>query len=110
MSPGGILYSLSLALSLLCFVVLSVMLGYESIFLAPVPLILSFSVNFVARAVCDKDFKNWNLGRKITHCLLASIFPVASPRPSNEVNKLSFKFTLFVFILHFYFLILSANI
>ena len=52
-SLGGILHSLSLILSLLSFVVISVMLGYKTIFLAPVPLIVTFAIIFVAKAIPD---------------------------------------------------------
>ena len=87
-SLGGILHSLSLILSLLSFVVVSVMLGYKTVYLAPVPLIVTFAIVFVAKAVSDDDFKTWTLGRKAKHCLVASIFPISSPRPSQEVRVL----------------------
>merc|ERR1712126_66669 len=81
---GGILHSLSFILSLLSFVVISVMLGYKTIFLAPVPLIVTFAIIFVAKAISDEDFKSWSLSHKAKHCLVASIFPISSPRPSQE--------------------------
>ena len=96
MSLGGFLHSLSLTLSLLCFVVVSVMLGYKTVFLAPVPLIITFTIIFVAKSILDDDFKTWSYGRKATHCLVASIFPISSPRPSHEVNNSILHNILFV--------------
>ena len=84
LSLGGILHSLSFALGLFCFVVVSVMLGYKTVFLCPVPLSVTFAITFVAKAVHDADFKSRSLGGQATHCLVASIFPISSPRPSLE--------------------------
>ena len=96
-SLGGILRSLSFALSLFTFVVVSVMLGYKTVFLAPVPLIVTFTIIFLAKAAYDDDFKTWSFGRKVSHCLVASIFPISSPRPSFEVRILISKFCLEIF-------------
>ena len=87
LSLGGILNSFSLFLSLLNFVFLSVMLGYMSIFLAPVPLIVTSATIFVAKSVVDHEFRAWRLGPKLTHCLLASIFPLTTPSPKQEVHS-----------------------
>ena len=87
-STGGFLHSLSFVLSLLSFVVVSVMLGYKTVFLAPVPLILAFTVVFVAKSFDDEDFKTWSFSLKATHCLVASIFPITSPRPASQVLNL----------------------
>ena len=94
-SLGGILHSLSFALSLFCFVVVSVMLGYKTVFLSPVPLIVTFAITFVAKAVLDEDFKTRSLGGKATHCLVASVFPVSSPRPTLQVKVLKLFFFFF---------------
>ena len=97
MSLGGILHSLSFALSLFTFVVVSVMLGYKTVFLAPVPLIFTFAIIALAKTAYDDDFKTWSFGRKVSHCLVASIFPISSPRPSLEVRILISKFCLEIF-------------
>ena len=71
------------------------MLGYQSIFLVPVPLIVTSATIFVAKSVSDRQFRTWMLGPKVTHCLLASIFPVTTPRPKQEVHS---KICLLIFI------------
>ena len=83
-SLGGILHSLSLALSLLPFVVMSVMLGYKSVYLSPIPLIVTFAIIFLAKSVFDEEFNTWRLIHRAKHCLVASIFPTSSPRPARQ--------------------------
>ena len=84
-TAGGILHSLSFASSLFSFVVVSVVLGYKTVFLAPVPLIVTSTIIFVAKFFGDDDFKTWSFSSKATHCLVASIFPITSPRPAPQV-------------------------
>ena len=86
-SLGGILNTISLFLSLLNFVFVSVMLGYKSIFLLPLPLVVLSIATFVAKSVADREFRTWCLGPKLTHCLLASIFPVTTPKSKYEVDS-----------------------
>ena len=87
LTRGGVLNSISLFLSLLPFVCVSVMFGYQSIFLAPLPLVVTSAMIFVAKSLSDRQFRTWMLGPKVTHCLLASIFPVTTPRPKQEVHS-----------------------
>ena len=69
-TAGGILHNLSFASSLLSFVVVSVVLGYKTVFLAPVPLIVTSTIIFVAKFFDDEDFKTWSFSSKATHCLV----------------------------------------
>ena len=85
MTTGGFLHILSYIMSLMCFIVIAAMLGYKTIFLVPLPLALTALVIYLAKSAFDKQFKTWNVGPKVVHCLLASIFPIASPRPFLEV-------------------------
>ena len=85
MTAGGFLHTLSFIMSLVCFIVISAMLGYKTIFLAPLPLAVTTLVIYLTKSTYDEQFKKWNLGPKVVHCLLASIFPIASPRPYLEV-------------------------
>ena len=86
-SLGGILNTISLLLSLLNFVFVSVMLGYKSIFLLPLPLIVLSIAIFVAKSATDREFRTWYLGPKLTHCLLVSIFPATTPKSKYEVDS-----------------------
>ena len=86
MTWGGLLHTFSLFMSLTTFVITSVMLGYHSVFLLPIPLTVTMIVLFVARSVVDYEFRTWSLGPKVSHCLLASIFPTTSPRGPTKVN------------------------
>ena len=92
LSLGGILNTISLFLSLLNFVFVSVMLGYKSIFLLPLPLVVLSIATFVAKSVADREFRTWPLGPKLTHCLLASIFPVTTPKSKYEVDSDKYLF------------------
>ena len=83
---GGLLHTFSLAASLTTFVITSVMLGYQSVFLVPLPLIISATVLFVSKSVFDREFRSWSLGPKISHSLLAAIFPMSSPRMPTKVG------------------------
>ena len=85
MSLGGILHAFSLAMSLTVFVITSVTLGYQTVFLVPVPLVLAATVTFVAKSAVDQEFRSWNFGTKVSHCLVASIFPITSPQPQRKV-------------------------
>ena len=62
------------------------MLGYQSIFFVPVPLLVTTIVLFVIRSVVDREFRTWDLGSKITFCFLASIFPITTPREPTKVK------------------------
>ena len=86
MTWGGLLRTFSLFMSLTTFVITSVMLGYHSVFLLPVPLTITAIGLFVARSFVDCEFRTWSLGPKVSHCLLASIFPMSSPRTPTKVN------------------------
>ena len=75
-------------MSLTTFIITSVMIGYHSVFLVPVPLTISATVLFVVKSVVDRKFRALSLGPKISHCLLGSIFPMSSPRMPREVNTI----------------------
>ena len=89
LTRGGILHTFSLVMSLTTFVITSVMLGYQSVFLVPIPLTITTILLFVVKSVVDREFRAWSLGPKVSHCLLASIFPMSSPRMPTQVNLLS---------------------
>ena len=84
---GGLLHAFSFFASLTIFVVNAVMLGYQSIFLVPVPLAAMAFTIFVAKSCFDHDFRTWSLGPKLTHCLMSSIFPISTPRPVQKVSN-----------------------
>ena len=86
MTLGGMLHAFSLTMSLTVFVITSVLLCYQSVFLVPVPLAVAAIITFMVKSASDKEFsESWNLGSKLSHCLVASIFPVSSPRPQQKV-------------------------
>ena len=76
-------------MSLTTFVITSVMLGYQSVFLVPIPLTITTILLFVVKSVVDREFRAWSLGPKVSHCLLASIFPMSSPKMPAQANLLS---------------------
>ena len=86
---GGLLHTFSLVMSLTTFVITSVMLGYQSVFLVPIPLTITAILLFVVKSAVDREFRAWDLGPKVSHCLLGSIFPISSPRMPTQVNLLS---------------------
>ena len=92
MTLGGLLHTFSLFMSLTTFVITSVMLGYHSVFLLPIPLTVTAIGLFVVRSVVDCEFRAWSLGPKVSHCLLASIFPMSSPRAPTKVNLFISRF------------------
>ena len=86
LTRGGLLQAFSFAMFLIIFVVNAVMLGYQSVYLVPVPLLAMTLIIFVAKSYSDLHFRDWGLGPKLTHCLLSSIFPISTPRPGQEVK------------------------
>ena len=50
LTRGGLLQALSFAMSLIIFVVNAVMLGYQSVYLVPVPLLAMTLIIFVAKS------------------------------------------------------------
>lgn len=87
---GGLLHAFALAMSLTCFVITSVMLGYQKVFLIPVTPVVLGIITFITKSALDSSFRKWSLGPKLSHCLLASIFPISSPRPETKVQKFIF--------------------
>ena len=85
LTRGGVLHAFSFFASLMIFVVNNVMLGYHNIFLVLLPQAVMTIAIFVAKSYTDLHFRGWNLGPKLTHCLLASIFPITTPTSEPEV-------------------------
>ena len=85
LTRGGVLHAFSFFASLMIFVVNNVMLGYHNIFLVLLPQAVMTIAMFVAKSYTDLHFRAWSLGPKLTHCLLASIFPITTPTSEPEV-------------------------
>ena len=104
------------------------MLGYYSVYLTTVPLLVASSIIFLAKSCVDKEFRTWRLGPKLTHCLISAIFPITTPRSkareseeSKESNKpvdsasevvtakvkMAWNELFFYYLLHFFVLILG---
>lgn len=86
-SVGGLLLTFSFLMSLLMHVAIVVALGYYSVYLTTTPLLIASSVLFLAKSCVDKQFRTWRLGPKLTHCLIAGIFPITTPRPESKVEN-----------------------
>ena len=86
LTRGGLFHAFSFFASLMIFVVNAVMLGYQTIFLVPVPMAAMAFTFFVSKSCFDHDFRAWSLGPKLTHCLMSSIFPISTPRPVQKVS------------------------
>ena len=93
LTRGGVLHAFSFFASLMIFVVNNVMLGYHNIFLVPLPQAVMTIVIFVAKSYTDLHFRAWSLGPKLTHCLLASIFPITTPTSEPEAYFTTMYFT-----------------
>lgn len=88
LTPGGLLLLLSLLLSLLPHLAVAVLIGYHSVFLVQVPLLLTASCLLLVKIICDKDFRSgWPLSQKLIYCLLGAIFPLTSPRPGTKQEE-----------------------
>ena len=121
-SLGGVLLTFSFLTSLLTHVVIVVALGYYSVYLTTVPLLVASSILFLAKSCVDKEFRRWRLGPKLTHCLISAIFPITTPRPEskeddkeeNSVSRITRKVKVagnelfFCYILHLFILALGA--
>ena len=90
LTKGGLVHTFSLFTSLAAFVITAVMLGYQSVFFLPAPLLFTTIALFVIRSVGEKEFRTWSLGSKVAFCFLASIFPMSTPRRPPKVNNLVF--------------------
>ena len=126
-SLGGVLLTFSFLTSLLTHVVIVVALGYYSVYLTTVPILVASSILFLAKSCVDKEFRKWRLGPKLTHCLISAIFPITTPRSkareseeSKELNnhkdsadvvtakvKIARNELFFCYLLHFFVLILG---
>ena len=71
--------SLSYISSLSLHLCSTTFLSYASIFITPLPLVILATANLLSKSYFDKTFRSWPIGRKITFCLLAAIFPVSTP-------------------------------
>ena len=103
------------------------MLGYYSVYLTTVPLLIASSIIFLAKSCVDKEFRKWRLGPKLTHCLISAIFPITTPRTKAKVSgeskesdkpvdsagvvtakvKIARKELFFCYLLHLFVLILG---
>ena len=86
-SVGGLLLTFSFLMSLFMHVAIVVALGYHSVYLTTAPLLFAASVLFLVKSCVDKQFRTWMLGPKLTHCLIAGIFPVTTPRPESKIGN-----------------------
>ena len=86
-SVGGIFLTFSFLMSLFMHVAIVVAIGYHSVYLTTAPLLLASSVIFLVKSCVDKQFRTWRLGPKLTHCLIAGIFPVTTPRPESKMEN-----------------------
>ena len=93
LTRGGVLHAFSFFASLMIFVVNNVMLGYHNIFLVLLPQAVMTIAIFVAKSYTDLHFRAWSLGPKLTHCLLASIFPITTPTSEPEAYFTTMYFT-----------------
>ena len=93
LTRGGVLHAFSFFASLMIFVVNNVMLGYHNIFLVLLPQAVKTIAIFVAKSYTDLHFRAWSLGPKLTHCLLASIFPITTPTSEPEAYFTTMYFT-----------------
>ena len=121
-SLGGVLLTFSFLTSLLTHVVVVVALGYYSVYLTTVPLLVASCIIFLAKSCVDKEFRRWRLGPKLTHCLISAIFPITTPRPEskeddkeeNSASRITTKVKVagnelfFCYILHLFILTLGA--
>ena len=121
-SLGGVLLTFSFLTSLLTHVVVVVALGYYSVYLTTVPILVASSILFLAKSCVDKEFRRWRLGPKLTHCLISAIFPITTPRPESKeddkeessVSRITTKVKVagnelfFCYILHLFIYALGA--
>ena len=121
-SLGGVLLTFSFVTSLLTHVVVVVALGYYSVYLTTVPILVASSIIFLAKSCVDKEFRRWRLGPKLTHCLISAIFPITTPRPESKEDdkeenlvstitrrvKVAGNELFFCFLLHLFILTLGA--
>lgn len=84
---GGLLLTTSHLMSLLTHVSIVVMLGYYSVYLTTVPLLVASSIIFLTKSCVDKEFRKWRLGPKLTHSLISAIFPITTPRSKAKESE-----------------------
>ena len=78
MSGGGLLHAASLLLSLASHVVVAMVIGYKSICYMQLPLLLPAATILLVKLLVDKEFrKSLPFPQKVTHCLLAAVFPMS---------------------------------
>ena len=69
-------------MSLAAYVGMAIMIGYFSVFLEPVSLLLPASVHFVVKSTIDIEFREKKIGPKLSQSLISAIFPISSPGSS----------------------------
>ena len=79
--------TLSFFFSLFMQVAVACFLGHASIFIVPLPLTMLALVILLVKSIVDKDFRRQPLAQRITHSLLAGIFPISSRRPIEDEGK-----------------------
>merc|ERR1719237_119637 len=84
LSPGGLALTLSFFFGLLRNVILSVALGYHSVFLCIVPQLLTALILLISKCIAHKEFRRWSLGDQVLYALIGSLIPSITPRSSAE--------------------------
>ena len=84
LSPGGLALTLSIFFGLLRNVILSVALGYHSVFLCIAPQLLTALILLISKCIADKEFRRWSLGDQVMYALIGSLVPSITPRSSAE--------------------------
>ena len=83
-SPGGLSLTLSYFFGLMRNVILSVALGYYSVYLCIVPQLLTALILGVCKCVADKEFRKWSFSDQVLYVLVGSLVPCITPRSDAE--------------------------
>ena len=83
-SPGGLTLTLSYFFGLMRNVILSVALGYYSVYLCVVPQLLTALILGICKYVADKEFRKRSFGDQVMYVLLGSLVPCVTPKSDTE--------------------------
>jgi hypothetical protein len=92
-SAGGVTLTISFICALMLHVTYAVTMGYFTIYATPIPFLFPVITILVTKWCTDEHFSNWTFPEKIVFCLIASIFPITTPRPRQDEEEVESETT-----------------